>query len=59
MSKQLNLRLLDDDERSFNDAAAIIAGPAGVPYLGRMVVVRTAVKAFIAQHQAAEESSRG
>ena len=49
MTKQLNLRLQEQDTHALDTAAAIIAGPSGAPYIGRLTVIRRALAAFNAQ----------
>ena len=48
MTRQLTLRLREDDLCAFDAAAENIAGPAGAPYVGRTLVLRRALAVFIA-----------
>ena len=57
MTKNLNLRLQEQDTHALDTAAAIIAGPSGAPYIGRLTVIRRALAAFNAQHSQARQEA--
>lgn len=46
MSRKLTLRLQEADARALDTAAALIAGPAGASFVGRMTVIRRALAVF-------------